>query len=242
MLEREWVSIRDPHDVRLRFTFDVSFLLSSYTCIYGAGCQGIHPQAQDQAIGCCTHGAYLNEDDDASELQRLVDERLDPSTMQFHARATTAGVLEHDAEGETHTSVVEGGCIFANRTGFDGDLGCALHHLALRDGLHHSAYKPTVCWQVPLHRTIEELVANDGETLEVHTIAAYERGHWGEGGADFDWWCLDDDVAFVGASPVYRSMETELRLMVGDDVYQELARYLDRRRRSSSRVAFLPLV
>jgi hypothetical protein len=72
MLEREWVSIRDPADDRVRYTFDVSFLLSSYTCIYGAGCEGVHPGRQDPAIGCCLHGAYLNDDDDAAELTALV--------------------------------------------------------------------------------------------------------------------------------------------------------------------------
>jgi hypothetical protein len=242
VLEREWVSVRDPDNDRLRYTFDVSFLLSSYTCIYGQGCEGIHPGAQDPAIGCCIHGAYLNEADDATALQLFVEQRLSPETMQFHGKAVKKGVLTQDDEGETHTRVVQGGCIFANRSDFDGPQGCALHHAAIADGHHHSAYKPTVCWQVPLHRTIEELVANDGGTLEVHTIAAYERGHWGEGGADFDWWCLDDEVAFVGRTPVYRSMETELRLMVGDAVYEELAEHLDARRKQSGQVTFLPVV
>lgn len=242
MLEREWVSVLDPDDDHVRYTFDVSFLLSSYQCIYGAGCEGVHPGEQDPALGCCIHGAYLNDDDDADELQRLVAEELDPTTMQFHAKAMKKGVLTTDEDDEVLTRTVKGGCIFANRTGFEGGIGCALHHLAERDGVHHSTHKPTVCWQVPIHRTIDELTANDGGTLEVHTIAAYERGHWGEGGADFGWWCLDDEVAFVGRDPVYRSMEVELRRMVGDAVFEELADYLDGRRRQSGRVSFLPLV
>lgn len=244
MPEREWVSVRDPDDDHRRYTFDVSFLLSSYTCIYGAGCPGIHPGEQDPAMGCCLHGAYLNDDDDADELARVALEELDASTMQWHAEALADGVLEEDEDGEVHTRVVEGGCVFLNHGGFPAGEGCALHHLALRRGEHHMTYKPTVCWQVPLHRTIEEQVANDGETLEVHTIAAFERGHWGDGGAAFGWWCLDDDVAFVGRSPVYRSMEPELRAMVGDAVYEDLAGYLDRRRRQRGhgRVAFLPVV
>jgi len=241
VLEREWVTIADPEDEYRRYTFDVSFLLSSYTCIYGQGCEGVHPGEQDPALGCCIHGAYLNEDDDADELERLVAEELDPSTMQFHAKAIRRGIVTTDEDDEPLTRVVDGGCIFANRSGFAGGEGCALHHLAERDDVHHSTYKPTVCWQVPLHRTIEELTANDGETLEVHTIAAYERGHWGEGGAEFGWWCLDDEVAFVGRHPVYRSMATELELMVGAPVFAELAEYLDGRRRQRGRVRFLPL-
>jgi hypothetical protein len=242
VLEREWVSIADPADDHVRYTFDVSFLLSSYTCIYGAGCEGIHPGTQDPAIGCCVHGAYLNDDDDADELVRLVEEELDPTTMQFHRKALRKGVLVEDDEGEVHTRVVQGGCIFANRSGFPAGEGCALHHLAVRRGEHVMTHKPTVCWQVPIHRTIDEQVANDGATLEVHTIAAYERGHWGDGGADFGWWCLDDETAFVARHPVYETMAAELRTMVGDAVYDELAAYLDRRRKQPGRVSFLPVV
>jgi hypothetical protein len=242
VLEREWVSIADPADDHVRYTFDVSFLLSSYMCIYGAGCEGIHPGTQDPAIGCCVHGAYLNDDDDADELVRLVEEELDPTTMQFHRKALRKGVLVEDDEGEVHTRVVQGGCIFANRSGFPAGVGCALHHLAVRRGEHVMTHKPTVCWQVPIHRTIDEQVANDGATLEVHTIAAYERGHWGDGGADFGWWCLDDETAFVARHPVYETMAAELRTMVGDAVYDELAAYLDRRRKQPGRVSFLPVV
>jgi hypothetical protein len=194
--------------------------------------RGHPPGAQDPAIGCCIHGAYLNDDDDAEELVRLVEEELDPTTMQFHRKALRKGLLVEDDEGEVHTRVVQGGCIFANRTGFPAGEGCALHHLAERRGEHHMTHKPTVCWQVPLHRTIDEQVANDGETLEVHTIAAYERGHWGDGGADFGWWCLDDDTAFVGRHPVYRSMEAELRRWSATPSTRSSRSYLDRRRRS----------
>lgn len=239
---REWVSIDDPADPYLRYTFDVSFLLSSYTCFYGRGCQGVHPGAQDPAIGCCVHGAYLNDDDDADALNRLVTEQLDPSTMQWHDEAMTAGVIDIDDDGEAHTRVIEGGCIFANRSGFGAGEGCALHHLAIRQGHHHMTFKPTVCWQVPLHRTIEEQVANDGSTLAIHTIAAFERGHWGEGGADFGWWCLDDATTFTSSDPVFETMEAELRMMVGDAVYERLAQHLNARRLEPSVVSFLPTV
>jgi hypothetical protein len=241
VIEREWVSIRDPDDDHRRYTFDVSFLLSAYTCIYGDGCRGVRTDGPDHQVGCCEHGAYLNEADDPDELARVVAEELDATTMQLHAVALRDGVLEHDDDGEPHTRTVDGACVFLNRAGFAGGMGCALHRLAERRGEHPMTHKPVVCWQLPLHRTIEEQVANDGATLEVHTIAAFERGHWGDGGADFHWWCLEDPAAFVGRAPVYRSMETELRTMVGDPVYDELAAHLDRRGRRRH-VAYLPVV
>lgn len=240
LLEREWVTLRDPDDDHRRYTFDVSFLLSSYTCIYGVGCPSVQPEGGEPSLGCCTHGAYLTEEDDADELTRIARDDLDASTMQHHAVAQAEGVLQTDEDDEVLTRVVDGACIFLNREGFAGGIGCALHHLALNRGHHHRTFKPLVCWQVPLHRTIEESTANDGGTLEHHIIAAYERGHWGEGGSEFGWWCLDDDRAFIGRRPLYRSMEVELRRMVGDELYLALARYLDRRRRQRGRVTFTP--
>lgn len=239
---REWVTIRDPDHDHLEYTFDVSFLLSSYRCIYGAGCQSVSPDGPDPVLGCCVHGAYLNEDDDRHELQRVVDDELDGALMQFHAEAREDGAVVRDDEGEWHTRRLDGGCIFLNREGFEGGIGCALHHLALQRGEHHMTYKPVVCWQLPLHRTVDEKTGNDGETVEVHTIAAFERGAWGTGGADFHWYCLEDPAAFIGATPVYEDMERELREMVGDAVYEALATHLRTRRRQRNTVAFLPIV
>jgi len=239
MIDREWVTLVDPQDDHRRYTFDVSFLLSDYTCVYGRGCQGITGRP---VLGCCAHGAYLNDDDDPAALEALVRDHLDPETMQFHRSAVRKGLFTVDDEGDTHTRVVEGGCIFANREGFAAGEGCALHHLAMRRDENGMTYKPTVCWQVPLHRTIDEKVGNDGRTVEVHSIAAFERGDWGEGGSDFRWWCFDDDTAFISDRPLFRSMERELRTMVGDEVFTELATYLEERIAKGTRVNFLPIV
>lgn len=243
MLNREWVTVVDPDNDHLHYTFDVSFLLSNYECIYGNGCPGVDPDGGDPDKACCIHGAYMTEDD-GSEEQLIADAlaQLGPDRMQFHELAITEGVWQTDDEGERHTRIVDGACLFANRADFDGRIGCALHHLADDLGEHHMTHKPVVCWQVPLHRAVEEKVANDGGTLEVHTIAAYERGTWGEGGADFHWWCTEEADAYVAKRPLFESMEHELREMVGDDVYEDLTLYLRKRSRQHNHVRFLPLV
>ncbi len=240
MLEREWVSIRDAHDPHLRYTFDVTFLLSRYRCIYGRGCPGIYEDHPD--AGCCVHGAYYVDEEERERVETAVSEQLDGEVMQFHSEARTRGASERDANGEARTRIQEGACVFLNRTGWPAGTGCAFHLLAQRRGEHHMTHKPTVCWQLPLHRSIEEQVANDGRNLQVHTITPFERGTWGEGGADFHWWCTEQAAAFTSRQPLYRSMECELRAMVGDDVYRELRAYLDQRRRLRSRLEFLPLV
>ena len=242
MLEREWLSITDPECAYDQYVFDVSFLLSAYTCIYGRGCTGITDQP-DEVMGCCRLGAHYIDDDDREMVEAMVDV-LGPEHMQFHAQARRKGVTATTPAGEQRTRVVQGGCIFLNRADWHAGPGCALHQYAVTRGEHFMTYKPEVCWVVPLRRIIREDVADDGHEKSVTTITSYDRGAWGSGGADFAWWCVTDSDgpdAYVGDEPVYRSMERELRTMSSDAVYQELAAYLDARRREARRPLPFPV-
>lgn len=240
MLDREWLSIVDPDEVHDRYLFDVSFLLSGYTCIYGAGCPGTDA-APDAEKGCCRLGAHYVDEDDRARTEALVGE-LGPDTMQFHSEAMRAGVsVEVPGEGAVRTRLVDGACIFLNREGFGTGPGCALHHLARARGVHPMRFKPEVCWIVPLRREVERDVADDGEERWTTTITSYDRGAWGPGGADFSWWCTEAPEAYRGSEPVYRSMEAELRAMTSDAVYGELVAYLDERRARARRPLPFPL-
>ena len=95
----------------------------------------------------------------------------------------------------------------------------------MNTGVHFSETKPTVCWQLPLRSWDRE--ADDGSITSV--LSEFGRDGWGEGGQEFAWWCTEAPEAFTGAEPVYKSMEAELRLMLTDAVYEELAKYLDGR-------------
>lgn len=226
MLDREWVSITDPADAHLRYLFDVSFLLSSYTCVYGRGCPGVAAEP-DPVRACCLHGAHYTDEEDRARVEAAV-ETLGPEHLQRYGEARRAGVTASSG-GEHRTRVRDGACIFLNDERFHTGAGCALHHYAVARGEHHMTYKPEVCWMVPLRREVSEEVADDGEVLMLTRITSFDRGAWGAGGADFSWWCTESPEAFVGERPVYRSMERELREMVGDAVYAELAAYLDDR-------------
>ena len=116
-------------------------------------------------------------------------------------------------------------CVFLNRPGFAAGPGCALHLHAQRTGEHFADLKPTVCWQLPL-RAVER-DDEDGTTTTV--LTEFGRDGWGEGGEEFAWWCTEAPEAFVGKRPVYREMEPELRLMVGDELFEQVAEYLDAR-------------
>ena len=78
--QHEYVAFDSPDEHRT-YAFDVTFLTSSWTCIYGAGCQGVlTADATDMEQGCCSYGAHFVDEDDAnrtlSYADRLTDELL----------------------------------------------------------------------------------------------------------------------------------------------------------------------
>jgi len=144
---------------------------------------------------------------------------------QFRKEGRQRGVIKTNASGERVTRMVADACVFLNRPGFPGGAGCALHRAALDRGERPMDLKPDVCWQ--LHEREEE--RDDGGGHITSTVVEWKRSDWGEGGDEFHWWCTEAPEAFTAHEPVYRSMETELRGMVGDALYESIAAYLDRR-------------
>ncbi|WP_370324098.1 hypothetical protein [Euzebya sp.] len=239
MLDREWVSLTDPEEPHDRYLFDVSFLTSSYSCIYGQGCPGTAGIEGDDR-GCCRFGAHFVDDEDRDRTIEMVDV-LGPEYMQRHALASRRGIIATESDGSERTRMVEGACIFLNRTGWTRGPGCALHQYAVDRGEHPVDYKPEVCWLVPLRREIETDVADDGEERVTTVVTSYDRGAWGPGGSDFAWWCTtDDDRAYGGTEPVYRSMRRELTEMTTPAVYAELVRYLEGRMTSRRLLPLMP--
>src|SRR6185437_2289862 len=222
---REWVSFEDPDEERT-WVFDVTFLGSNWTCIYGQGCQGVLTGPAPELVhGCCSYGAHMVDRKDARRTERLAAS-LSPDEWQFHARGAKKGVLKENKHGETVTRLVDGACIMLNRPGFPTGAGCALHQAAVRRGKNPLEMKPEVCWQLPLRR--EDQVADDGYVTS--TIRQWDRRHWGAGGQEFAWWCTEDHEPFVGTNPVYVEMKAELTAMVGAQTYRMLVDYMDDRR------------
>lgn len=224
----EWVSLDDPDEERT-WLFDVTFLLSRWTCIFGAGCQGVlTAPAPERVEGCCSYGAHFTGSEDVARVRREA-KRLTAEQWQFRAVGRRRGVTQTQPDGSRTTRLVDDACIFLNRPGFPGGAGCALHRGALEEGRPPLERKPDVCWQLPLRR--EDRV-EDGRVIS--TVRQWDRGDWGEGGQEFAWWCTEAPEAFVAAEPVYRHMANELRAMSGDAVYEALAAYLDGRNRRTA--------
>jgi len=217
------VSFEDPDEERT-WVFDVSFLTSNWTCIYGNGCQGVLTEpAPELQHGCCSYGAHLVDKKDARRVEKVAA-TLGPDEWQFHKQGRK-GVITRTKDGELVTRVVKEACIFLNRPGFEKGPGCALHQVAVARGRNPLQLKPEVCWQLPLRR--EDDVAEDGHVTS--TLRQWDRRHWGEGGQQFAWWCTEAPDAFIGTKPVYEEMEAELTEMVGKKAYAMLVAHLAER-------------
>jgi len=214
----EWVSFDDPDEART-WMVDVTFLLSRWTCIFGRGCQGVLTgPAADLAEGCCSYGAHLvDAEDEAAVVAHAA--RLTAEQWQHVAQAGQGGIIETDGEDRV-TRQVDGACIFLNRPGFARGPGCALHVGAIDSGERPLDWKPDVCWQLPLRR---EDGSEGGRVTS--TIRQWDRGDWGEGGAEFHWWCTEEPHAFVGHAPVFQTLHDELVELAGVDVYELIASY-----------------
>ncbi|MGI9080007.1 MAG: hypothetical protein ACR2GF_04185 [Acidimicrobiales bacterium] len=227
--DHEWVSFEDDVENRT-WLFDVTFLASAWTCIFGQGCQGVLTGPAPELVqGCCSYGAHFTGDDDVERVEAAAA-TLTASEWQFRRQGRSRGVQRRNAQGETVTRMVGGACVFLNRPGFEGGPGCALHRAALERGQRPMDLKPDVCWQLPLRR--EDQVDGDHVTT---TVSEWRRRNWGAGGAEFHWWCTEAPEAFVGREPVYVTMADELIGLIGDTMYQRVAAWLDSRRLGAGR-------
>ena len=223
---REWFTFLNPDDADELFRCDVTWLMSRWTCIFGAGCHGILRTRPDD--GCCSHGAFFSDKDDERRVRRMAKE-LTNDDWQYRREGRAGGVTEED-DGRVRTRVHDGACVFLNRPGFPGGAGCALHRMAWRTERHPMETKPDVCWQLPILRTQEWEERLDETKVLVTTITEFDRRGWGEGGHDLDWYCTETSEAHVGATLLYESYAPELAALMGDAAYAVLKAHCDARR------------
>jgi hypothetical protein len=223
---RQWVEFVNPEDDEEIFRVDLTWLLSSWTCIYGSGCKGIVKNRADD--GCCSHGAYYAEKADEQRVEKF-SRQLTEDEWQFRKQGLKGGITETE-DGKRRTRRINGACIFLNRPGFAGGAGCALHLAALAADEAPQDWKPSVCWQLPIR--VDWAPRGDG--TETATVRRWSRADWGAEGSTMAWCCTEEPSlptastpsAYVGAAQVVDSLDAELRALAGAAVIVELRRRL----------------
>jgi hypothetical protein len=224
MLTRETVTFRDARG--WSWEFDLTFMLSSYECIWGRGCPDT--KLEHTARGCCVDGVEIYQGDGDTrgrdDLKRIRGRVKQLTDEDWQNRRVALTRSERDPWGKArfkrdsvHTRLYRGACIFHNRVDHPGGAGCAFHVAALRRGENPIDWKPRICWQVPLYFDI------DHETRAT-TVRACRTVDWGGAGI-LDWWCTERPDAFKADQPVYLTMADELRRVCGAAVYDELVAY-----------------
>ena len=143
----EWVSFEDTQRERT-WMFDVTFLESNWTCIFGNGCQGVltgpTPELEQ---GCCSYGAHFVDEKDRRRVEKAA-KLLTDDQWQFKSKGKS-GTTRVKKNGEIVTKLVQDACIFLNRPDFPRGSGCALHVMAIDNDESYIPLKPEVCWQLP---------------------------------------------------------------------------------------------
>ena len=210
-MSNNFVELAD-HDGRTHWRLDATFLRSNWTCIWGQGCQGIHDERRPELHdGCCSVGVELIDEEEAMTIAAL------GATLDEHLfeHASQAPFVEQRPNGDWHTLVVDGACVFFNRPGFAGGVGCALHLAAIDEGDDPIDWKPQTCTRMPIR--VDEVETETGVEL---TVRAWRRDDWGPDGETMAWWCTEAPEAHRGDEPVIASLGNELRVLMGDAMYE----------------------
>ena len=225
----EWLSF-EAEDEHRTWLFDITFLVSNWMCIFGRGCPGVLTgPVEEQEEGCCSYGAHFTGTADRDRVEARIA-HLGDDEWQFRGMAAELGGAVHaNDEGETVTRLADDACIMLNRPGHPAGAGCALHQAAIVRGERPLDWKPDVCWQLPL-RLVDH---TDEQGHVTSTLREWKRRDWGEGGAEFHWWCTEDEAAFVGGRPVYQALRDEIAALVGEAAYEQLTATIEQRCRST---------
>ena len=81
----------DPADDEQVLRCDLTWLTSSWTCIFGRGCPGIYAERPDD--GCCTLGAHFADKADEKRVKKAM-KKLGPDDWQYRDTGRRDGVVE----------------------------------------------------------------------------------------------------------------------------------------------------
>ena len=99
----EWLSFDDPDEDRT-WVFDVTFLTSAWTCIFGRGCPGVLTEAAPELEhGCCSYGAHFSDEDDIADTIAMAAKLTDEQWQFRQGRATARRSLKKTQAGEDVT-------------------------------------------------------------------------------------------------------------------------------------------
>ena len=99
-----------------------------------------------------------------------------------------------------------------------------MHLAAAAAGERPLDWKPNVCWQLPIR--LEHSTDENGHVTS--RLREWKRRDWGDGGAEFAWWCTEAPEAFSSDAAVYVTARDEIVELIGETIYLMLVQQLER--------------
>lgn len=200
---RVWFEFIDSENSKRFYKCHVTWFTTDWNWIFGRGCQGIDKELSNH--GCCSNGAYYFDREDEARTKAAAN-RLTPEMWQNYQSAQHKKFFEISEMGldkNQKTKKINGSCLFFKDFPLDKNcFGCARHRLADKEGIHYAETKPDICWQL-LPRRSWKVREVGYQLIEVVVIGEYTREAWGEGGANFDWYCSANTDAHNAKNPAY---------------------------------------
>ena len=127
---RQWIEFVNPEDEDEIFRCDLTWLLSSWTCIFGNGCKGIIKKRADD--GCCSHGAYYSEKADEKRTEKFA-RRLTEDEWQYRKQGLKGGITEVEDGSPFRPTRTVGLC--------NGSMGYIPTRRAYAEGGYEAGYR-----------------------------------------------------------------------------------------------------
>ena len=173
------------------------------------GCPGVLTgPAPELEQGCCSYGAHFADKDDRKRDASRYAERLGarrvavPERVRRRRRARSTRTTT--ASGSP--ACVDDACIFLNRPGFRRRRRLRPAPAALARGERSLDWKPDGV----LAAAAAARAPLDENEHVTYMLREWKRRDWGEGGAEFHWWCTETPRPSWATEPVYEELRDEI--------------------------------
>ena len=203
-----------------RFRCDLTWLTSSWTCIFGSGCQGIYADRPDD--GCCTLGAHFTDEDDVKRVKAVVKE-LGEDEWQHHPGSTKVSRLDRD-RGRRRSRPRSSTAPASSSTARASRPAPAARCTSTRcsPARSRTPSSPTSAGSCRSGAPTARSSCPTGRRGWRSRITEYDRRGWGPGGHDLDWYCSATPRRTSAASRSSAATAASCVELMGEDAYAEL--------------------
>ena len=195
---REWVMFDDPEEDGRTWQVDVTFLLSSWDCIFGSGCQGVLTEPSPELVqGCCSYGAHFS-DRPRPEDGREAGEEAPGRPVAVREDRPEEGHLGQAREARGRPRLAHPAR--RRRVHLLESSGMEERPRLRAAPVGHAHRNPPQRAQARGLLAVAAASSRRGASRRsvISKLTEFGRDGWGEGGEEFCWWCTEAPEAFVG--------------------------------------------